>query len=121
MQLTDQLEVLSAHVGQLEEQKGPSYRHSSWSVGLARSGSPPSSDGADFNPPGKENSACTGRKRGGQVRHPGGSHDLLPMEQCADDIPLFPTTCRGCGEVLSGGIENRTAINWSIAQRSSRL
>ena len=93
MRLMDQLEALSARVAQLEEQKGRSSRNSS---------KPPSSDGAGFKPPGKEKSKSTGRKRGGQEGHPGASRNLLPSEQCADVIPHVPTTCRGCGEALSG-------------------
>ena len=93
IQLISQLETLSARVAQLEEQKGRSSRNSS---------KPPSSDGQGFKPPAKGKSKGTGRKRGGQDGHPGASRTLLPTEQCADVIPHFPTTCRGCGEALSG-------------------
>ena len=91
--LISQLETLSARVAQLEEQMGRGSRNSS---------KPPSSDGQGFKPPAKEKSKGTGRKRGGQDGHPGASRTLLPTEQCADVIPHFPTTCRGCGEALSG-------------------
>jgi len=93
MRLMDQLEALSARVVQLEEQKGRSSRNSS---------KPPSSDGAGFKPPGKEKNKSTGRKRGREEGHPGASRNLLPSEQCAEVIPHVPTTCRGCGEALSG-------------------
>ncbi|MFN9692439.1 MAG: IS66 family transposase, partial [Synechococcaceae cyanobacterium] len=66
------------------------------------SSKPPASDGRGFKPPAKEKSKGTGRKRGGQDGHPGASRNLLPTEQCAEVIPHFPSTCRGCGEALSG-------------------
>ncbi len=87
------LEQLINRVAQLEEQMGRSSRNSSKS---------PSSDGSGFKPPAKEKSKGSGRKRGGQDGHPGASRNLFPTEQCADVIPHFPTTCRGCGEALSG-------------------
>ncbi|MFM7640115.1 MAG: IS66 family transposase [Cyanobium sp.] len=93
MRLIAQGEALSARVAQLEEQKGRSSRNSS---------KPPSSDGAGFKPPAKEKSKGSGRKRGGQDGHPGANRVLLPADQCADVIPHYPTTCRGCGEALSG-------------------
>jgi hypothetical protein len=93
MRLMDQLEVLSARVTQLEEQKGRSSRNSS---------KPPSSDGAGFKPPGKEKSKSTGRKRGGQEGRPGASRNLLPAEQCAEVIPhCHTTTCAA----LPAGVE----------------
>ena len=76
IQPISQLETLSARVAQLEEQMGRSSRNSSKS---------PSSDGSGFKPPAKGKSKGSGR-------------NLLPTEQCADVIPHFPSTCRGCGE-----------------------
>ena len=87
------LEQLINRVAQLEEQKGRSSRNSS---------KPPSSDGSGFKPSANEKRKGSGRKRGGQDGHPGASRNLLPVEQCAEVIPHFPTTCRGCGEALSG-------------------
>ncbi|MFN9645700.1 MAG: DUF6444 domain-containing protein [Cyanobacteriota bacterium] len=87
------LEQLINRVAQLEEQMGCSSRNSSKS---------PSSDGSGFKPPAQEKTKGSGCKRGGQDGHPGASRNLLPAEQCADVIPHFPTTCRGCGEALSG-------------------
>lgn len=55
-----------------------------------------------FHPPVNEKRKGTGRKRNGQDGHPCASRNLLPTEQCADSIPHFPTTFRGCGEALSG-------------------
>ena len=92
-QLISQLETLSARVAQLEEQMGRTSRNSS---------KPPSSDGSGFKPPASEKSKGSGRKRGGQEGHPGASRKLLPVEQCGEVIPHFPSTCRGCGEALSG-------------------
>ena len=87
------LEQLINRVAQLEEQKGRSSRNSS---------KPPSSDGSGFKPPANEKRKGSGRKRGGQDGHPGASRNLLPVEQCGEVIPHFPSTCRGCGEALSG-------------------
>ena len=92
-QLILQLKILSARVTQLEEQKGRSSRNSS---------KPPSSDGSGFKPPGPAKNKGSDRKRGGQDGHPGASRELLPTEQCKEVIPHFPTSCRGCGEALSG-------------------
>jgi transposase len=92
-ELITQLEALAARVAQLEEQKGRSSRNSS---------KPPSSDGGGFKPRGKGKSKASGRTRGGQKGHPGAGRDLLPSEQCEEVIPHFPTTCRSCGEALSG-------------------
>jgi hypothetical protein len=91
--LTAQLAALTARVAQLEEQKGRSSRNSS---------KPPSSDGSGFKPKGKGKDKGSDRKRGGQKGHPGAGRDLLPSEQCKEVIPHLPTTCRGCGEALSG-------------------
>ena len=91
--LTAQLTALAVRVAKLEEQKGRSSSNSS---------KPPSSDGSGFKPKGKGKDNGSGRKRGGQKGHPGAGRDLLPSEQCKEVIPHFPTTCRGCGEALSG-------------------
>ena len=91
--LITQQETLSARVAQLEEQKGRGSRNSS---------KPPSSDGNGFKPQGQGKGKGSGRKRGGQEGHPGASRDLLPSEQCEEVIPHLPTTCRSCGEALSG-------------------
>ena len=88
-----QIAALATRVAQLEEQKGRSSRNSS---------KPPSSDGSGFKPKGKGKSKGSGRKRGGQEGHPGAGRDLLPSKKCKEVIPHFPTTCRGCGEALSG-------------------
>ncbi len=42
------------------------------------------------------------KKRGGQRGHPKQERTLLPLEQCADVVPLKPKRCRGCGEKLRG-------------------
>ena len=66
------------------------------------SSKPPFRDGSDFNSPANEKRKGNARMRGGQDGHPGDSRDLLPEERCAEGIPHFPSTCRGCGEALSG-------------------
>ena len=42
------------------------------------------------------------KKRGGQRGHPKHERTLLPLEQCADVVPLKPQRCRGCGEKWRG-------------------
>jgi hypothetical protein len=42
------------------------------------------------------------KKRGGQPGHPKAERKLVPVEQCREVVPCKPTTCRGCGELLTG-------------------
>lgn len=42
------------------------------------------------------------KRRGGQPGHPKHERPLIPTDQCDDVQPLKPTTCRRCGEKLSG-------------------
>lgn len=42
------------------------------------------------------------RKRGGQPGHQKCERPLIPVDQCADVIPLKPTQCRRCGQRLRG-------------------
>ena len=42
------------------------------------------------------------KKRGGQRGPPKHERTLLPLERCADVVPLKPKRCRGCGEKLRG-------------------
>ena len=64
------------------------------------SSSPPSVD-----PPGvgkKPQKQKSSKKRGGQPGHSGNSRELYPIEKCSSVIEHHPTTCRSCGESLSG-------------------
>jgi hypothetical protein len=42
------------------------------------------------------------KKRGGQPGHPKAERKLVPVEQCREVLTCKPTTCRGCGESLTG-------------------
>lgn len=42
------------------------------------------------------------KKRGGQPGHPKHDRPLIPVEKCAQVVPLHPSNCRKCGTKLSG-------------------
>jgi transposase len=42
------------------------------------------------------------KKPGGQPGHAKSERALIPVEQCTQVVPLLPSTCRRCGERLSG-------------------
>jgi transposase len=44
----------------------------------------------------------SGKKPGGQPGHAKHERALIPVEQCAEVIPVVPKTCRRCGEPLAG-------------------
>ena len=68
----------------------------------------PSPDTKTFDKPGESDDsnaaagAKTKRKRGGQPGHRKHTRELLPSNECNEVIPLLPTSCRRCGEVLAG-------------------
>jgi transposase len=63
------------------------------------SSNPPSSDPPGTPVPDKK---PTGRKRGGQPGHTRHIRPLIPPEDCKEVIPLIPTSCKTCGNVLRG-------------------
>ena len=42
------------------------------------------------------------KKRGGQKGHRRVVRELVPVERCAEVVPLHPETCRRCGDELTG-------------------
>jgi hypothetical protein len=58
------------------------------------SSKPSSSDGLGFKPPTRRKGS--GRKRGGQQRHPGAGPELLPIERCDAVEEHHPQHCRHC-------------------------
>lgn len=66
---------------------------------------PPSSQHPHAKPP-RNPKKKKKRKRGGQPGHPKHERALIPQEQCQAVVPLAPTTCRRCGEKLSGADGN---------------
>lgn len=88
------IRALLAENAELKAKLGVSPRNSSL---------PPSSEHPHAKPPPKKKPrAKTKRKRGGQKGHPKHERQLIPADECDDVIPLKPTTCRRCGESLSG-------------------
>ena len=90
-QLRSQLTALASELAQLRERIGRSSRNSS---------KPPSSDGPGFKLP--ERRKGSGRKRGGQLGHPGAGPELLPMERVDAVAEHHPDSCRRCGTLLEG-------------------
>jgi transposase len=66
------------------------------------SSQPPSKDGPGVAPKKEGEKRHSGRKRGGQVGHPGTQRKLVPVEQLKAEQDVKPATCRCCGEELSG-------------------
>jgi transposase len=62
---------------------------------------PPSTQHPHARPTPKPKSKSK-RKRGGQKGHRRAVRELVPVERCAEVIPLRPDNCRRCGEGLSG-------------------
>ena len=81
---------LRAEVEKLREQVAQTSRNSS---------RPPSSD-----PPSvaKRKRRASGRRRGGQPGHEGHGRTLLPVAAVDEVVPVKPSVCRSCGQVLSG-------------------
>ena len=61
---------------------------------------PPSSQHPHAKPPPKKQQSK--KKRGGQPGHAKCERPLLPMAECDEVMPLWPTACRRCGTHLSG-------------------
>ena len=90
-ELRGQLTALATELARLREQISRSSRNSS---------RPPSSDGPGFKPP--ERRKGSGRKRGGQLGHPGVGPELLPIERVDAVVDHHPEACRRCGTLLEG-------------------
>lgn len=65
------------------------------------SSQPPSSDGPEQEA--SKSGTKEGRKRGGQAGHKKHERPLLPIEQVKEVIEVKPSSCRKCGQALSGG------------------
>ena len=89
--LRSQLTALATELASLRERIGRSSRNSS---------KPPSSDELGFKPP--ERRKGSGRKRGGQLGHPGSGPELLPIERVDEVVEHHPDACRRCGTLLQG-------------------
>jgi transposase len=90
--LVTRLQALEAEVARLREQINRNSGNSS---------KPPSSDGPDVVKPDTKKKH-SGRNRGGQMGHPGTNRKLVPVEKLKAEYDIKPTTCRCCGEKLSG-------------------
>jgi hypothetical protein len=91
--LLSRLQALEAEVTRLREQLNRNSGNSS---------QPPSSDGPGVSKGKGAEKKRSGRKRGGQVGHPGTQRKLVPVEELKAEHDLKPATCRCCGENLSG-------------------
>jgi transposase len=105
-----EIEVLRARVSQLEaavaDLKARLNQNSS------NSSKPPSSDllHVKRRPPEKP----SGKKRGGQPGHERHMRMLVPTEEVAETIECKPTSCRRCGQELSG--EDAEPLRHQVAE-----
>lgn len=76
------------------------------------SSQPPSKNPQGFKPNRKE---ATGKKKGGQIGHPGHERKLYPVEMCKDVIDHYPEKCSGCGAEISGN-NSGTAYRHQIVE-----
>lgn len=81
-ELLKRFEALEAEVRQLREQLNTNSKNSS---------KPPSQD-----PFRSRSSKPSGRKPGGQPGHPGHRRSLIPIDQVAKIVDLFPQSCPNC-------------------------
>jgi transposase len=82
-ELLKEVEALRAEIKSLREQLNTNSKNSS---------KPPSQD--PFRP--KRDTPPSGRKQGGQPGHPGHNRALVPPDQVAKMIDLFPLSCPNC-------------------------
>lgn len=85
------IRFLLAKIAELEARLNKTPRNSSL---------PPSSEHPHAKPAPKK--PKSGNKPGGQPGHAKHERALIPVEQCVQVVPLFPSTCRRCGEPLAG-------------------
>lgn len=64
------------------------------------SSTPPSQDPPGFSS--KTQKKKSGKKRGGQPGHSGKSRELYPPEECSEIIEHYPSSCKNCGQSLTG-------------------
>ena len=69
-------------------------------LGSANSSKPPSTDG--LGAPKRAVRLATGKRRGGQPRHPFHARALVDAAACATVTEHRPKACRGCGAGLTG-------------------
>jgi len=91
--LLARLQAVEAEVARLREQLNRNSGNSS---------QPPSSDGAGVVHHTGAEKKRSGRKRGGQAGHPGAQRKLVAVEDLKAEYDVKPSTCRCCGESLSG-------------------
>lgn len=90
-QLRQENDRLKRRVAELEERLGQTSRNSS---------RPPSSDPPSAPP--RMPRALSGRKPGGQPKHPKHERDLVPPERVTNMIPVKPERCKKCHRRLEG-------------------
>ena len=86
-----QIERLTARVAELEAKLGKNSNNSS---------KPPSTEHPHAKPP--RTKPKSKRSRGGQPGHTKHERKLIPATECSEVVPCVPTSCRRCGEALTG-------------------
>jgi transposase len=87
-------------IAQLEQQLADAL--AKLGTNSSNSSLPPSSDRFHCKPRPPRDARQPRKKRGGQPGHPQHQRLLIPPEQVRETIPCKPTTCRRCGQPLTG-------------------
>jgi len=95
LELVAAVERLTARVEELERKIALLTRDSS------NSSKPPSSDGPAAKPKARPPMKSKKRNPGGQPGHKGANRKLIPIEEVAEVIPVFPEACDRCGSALN--------------------
>ncbi len=95
LQLVATVERLMARVEELERSVALLTRDSS------NSSKPPSSDGPAAMPRARPPMKSKKRNPGGQPGHKGANRKLIPIDEVAEVIPVFPQACGRCGSALN--------------------
>jgi transposase len=96
--LGSRIEELEGHIKEIKDLK--EQLNEKVTRNSENSHSPPSLDPIDFQS--RRKKKPKGKKRGGQLGHPGHSRPLYPVEACERECDYYPETCKGCGEPLKG-------------------
>ena len=106
--LQAQVVALQAEVAALHTQRRE------WEARLGQDSSnssrPPSSD--PLHAPRKPHVSRTGRRRGGQLGHPGRFRSLLPVEQVDEVVVVVPQHCRRCQQPFPSTEDGRQGRPW---------
>ena len=96
--LGSRIEELEGHLKEIKDLK--EQLNEKVTRNSENSHSPTSSDPIGFGS--RKKKKPKGKKRGGQLGHPGHSRPLYPVEACERVSDYYPESCKGCGEPLKG-------------------